>query len=338
MAAGFLHDIGHGPFSHALDYVLKKNMGKSHEEIAFDVIDKLPDVEVDGIIKSKVKDIIKGKHTYPFVSQIVNGPLDADKLDYLLRDAHHVGLKYSLDLEYFINHFKILGMDTSNLEKCELGLSTDNTAIVTAEIFVIIWKSMYDLVYHVENSRIAEKMLEKAILLRIMDDRGFKDRFVSIKKFLDLNDERLLDILRKGSGISSMLTERIIDNNLYTKIYEKEINTSNFSLNDKFLAELSTNADELAHKIDKRLTSSIKCKDEELICDIIKSRSPKTINIDCYEKETGDPIELKSVSDIVKAISEKSFVKVYSASQEVRLKIEETLISKNLSNIICNWS
>jgi HD superfamily phosphohydrolase len=337
MAAGFLHDIGHGPFSHALDYVIKKFTNKSHEDIAFEVIDKLPDVETDGIIKSKVKDIIKGKHSYPFVSQIVNGPLDADKLDYLLRDAHHVGLKYSLDLEYFINHFKILGIDASNLEKCELGLSANNAAIVTAEIFVVIWKSMYDLVYHVENSRIAEKMLEKAILLRIADDVDFKNNFISINKFLDLNDERLLDLLRTGTGLPKDLGERIANNKLYINVYDKEINTSNFFLNEKFLEELSTNADQLAHNMNKILIDTLKCADEELICDIIKGRAPKTINIDCYEKDTGDPVELKNFSDVVRAIREKSYVRVYVPGRDIKLKLE-SLITENLPDIIRNWS
>lgn len=109
MAAGFLHDIGHGPFSHVVDYILKKYCNTTHEEIAFEIIKKMSDIENDGINIDKVREIIKGKHPYRFINHIINGPIDADKLDYLLRDAHNVGLKYSLDLDHFITNFRILG-------------------------------------------------------------------------------------------------------------------------------------------------------------------------------------------------------------------------------------
>ncbi|MDR4513053.1 MAG: HD domain-containing protein [Nitrososphaeraceae archaeon] len=335
MAAGFLHDIGHGPFSHAIDYVLKKYANKTHEDIAFDIIDKLPDIENDGIIKTKVKDIIKGKHRYPFISQIINGPLDSDKLDYLLRDAYHVGLKYSLDLDHFINHFKILGQHNSMLEKCELGLSNDNQAIVTAEIFVVIWKSMYDLVYHVENSRIAEKMIEKAMLSKIKEDKNFLDYLKDIDKFIDLNDEKLFEILRH-SGESKELVNRINDNNLYIKILEDELTINKFKFGPKFIELLISNPDGLSDKLTEILTNEMKCQDNELICDIIKSRAPKTINIDLYDENTGEQIDLKNRSEIVKAIKEKSFIKIYVKNNEIKSKVEN-LITPKLKDILKNW-
>ncbi|MGB9003772.1 MAG: HD domain-containing protein [Nitrosotalea sp.] len=176
MAAGFLHDIAHGPFSHVVDYVLKKYSKMSHETIAGVIIRKLDVLEDYGISLNAVEKIITGKHDYPFISGIINSQLDADKLDYLLRDAHNVGLKYSLDLDHFIRNFRILG-DSSNLEECELGLDKEDEAIVTSEMFITIWKSMYDLVYHVKSSRIAEKMLEKALILRAENDTDFRSLF-----------------------------------------------------------------------------------------------------------------------------------------------------------------
>ena len=79
MAAGFLHDIGHGPFSHVVDYILKRYSGTTHEEISFEIIKKLDDIENDGINITKVRDIITGRHPYRFINHIVNGPIDADK-------------------------------------------------------------------------------------------------------------------------------------------------------------------------------------------------------------------------------------------------------------------
>ena len=89
MAVGFLHDICHGPFSHTVDHVSKKYAKISHEERAIEIIKEFPEIENDGITISKVGEIITGKHEYPFIKQIIDGPLDADKLDYLLRDAYY---------------------------------------------------------------------------------------------------------------------------------------------------------------------------------------------------------------------------------------------------------
>lgn len=179
MAAGLLHDIAHGPFSHAVDFVLRQTSDITHEKLAERVIcnNLAEPLTNHGITPESVVNIINNTHDFKFISGIINGPIDIDKLDYLLRDAHHVGLKYGFDLEHFVGSYTVLG-DDSELDKCMLGLENTRVALVTSEIFVLIWKSMYDLVYHVQDSRIAEKMLEKATLLGIDEDDKLKQYFV----------------------------------------------------------------------------------------------------------------------------------------------------------------
>jgi uncharacterized protein len=151
IAAGFLHDIAHGPFSHAVDFAMRKISGKTHEDLAKDIIlDILPPDIANLINEQQVIKLIQGKHDYPFLSQIISGPIDIDRLDYLLRDAYHVGLKYSFDLDYFLSSYTILG-DQECLKKCKLGIENSTQATVTTELFLVIWKSMYDLVYLVED-------------------------------------------------------------------------------------------------------------------------------------------------------------------------------------------
>jgi HD superfamily phosphohydrolase len=332
MAAGFLHDIAHGPFSHVVDYVLKKYSKKTHETIAGEIIRKLEVLEDYGISLNAVEKIITGEHDYPFISGIINGQLDADKLDYLLRDAHNVGLKYSLDLDHFIRNFRILGVDTSNLGQCELGLDKDDEAIVTSEMFITIWKSMYDLVYHVKSSRIAEKMLEKALILRAEKDTEFRSVFKDINKFIELDDEKLLERLKKGTGPSANLAEWVRDNKLYDIKYDGELTTNTFDMSDRFVKDLQSEPDALSDFLSLEMHDRMKCKKYQVICDIVKSRSPKPIHIDEYD-ESGEPIELKSKSDIVDAIRSKIRLKVY-VDPQLKKNADKDFISKTLKKII----
>lgn len=138
IAAGFLHDIAHGPFSHAVDFAMRKISGKTHEELAKDIIlDSLPSDLANRINEQQVIKLTQGRHDYPFLSQIISGPIDIDKLDYLLRDAYHVGLKYSFDLDYFLDSYTILG-DEECLNKCRLGIEDTPQAIVTTELFLVM--------------------------------------------------------------------------------------------------------------------------------------------------------------------------------------------------------
>jgi hypothetical protein len=151
MAAGFLHDIGHGPFSHVLDFPLKKIAKTSHESVARYIIDsKLKILEEHGIPSKSICEIIEATHQHRFLSQIVNGPLDADKLDYILRDSYHIGLRFAIDTGYLTNQYKILGGDYRLAER-QLGIENNADAQVASELYLVMWKSLYDLLYYVED-------------------------------------------------------------------------------------------------------------------------------------------------------------------------------------------
>jgi len=310
MAAGFLHDIGHAPFSHAADFVLKRITGKTHEEMSEIIInDKIPsEIEDHGINKSSVIKLIKTRgHNNKFLGQIINGQLDSDKLDYLLRDAYHVGLKYSFDLDHFLRSYTVIGDDT-NLSNCILGLDQTERAIVTTDVFIVIWKSMYDLVYFARNSRIAEKMLEKAFLLK-ENDAKIKELF-EIDSYLICDDENMLARLENmGSDVAQLLAPKD-PKRLYIVKFDKLINQDNFKLTPSFLAELENNPDELADKLSLRLSEELKQPKYGIICDIVKSKVPKEIYLD-NDKQGEEEITLQNKSDIVGKIQVKNVLKVY---------------------------
>ena len=109
-AAALLHDVGHGPFSHAMEKVL----GVHHEQITILAVTS-PETALHQILKSysselpaRVAAIVEGTFTPSALAQLVSSQLDVDRMDYLLRDSLMTGAKYGLyDLEWIINALQI---------------------------------------------------------------------------------------------------------------------------------------------------------------------------------------------------------------------------------------
>lgn len=316
VAAGFLHDIAHGPFSHAVDYALEVIAGSSHEDLATKMIkENLPADFFHWVDIEKVIGIIQKKYDYQFISEIINGPLDVDKLDYLLRDAHHVGLKYSFDLDNFLSHYTVIG-EESDLTRCNLGLENSLQARVTAELFLVIWKSMYDLVYHAENSRIAEKMLEKAILISKSDNRiqrAFGD------EYLTLDDDKLLEILRAIGSKPEELVKRILSNQLYSLEIDEELDAKKFEVTGEFIADIALprKSSRVSEELTIKLNEKLGLPQYQLICDIVTSRSPQDILI--ATNDTHDDNTLRGHSKIVSALKAESHVKVYQDRSSTKI-------------------
>ncbi len=83
-----LHDIGHGPFSHALEHTLVN--GIKHEDISMLMMDKLNE-EFEGRLTSAIN-IFKGNYHRNFFCQLISGQLDLDRMDYLNRDSFFTGV------------------------------------------------------------------------------------------------------------------------------------------------------------------------------------------------------------------------------------------------------
>lgn len=102
--SALLHDVGHTPYSHALEYVFYTSFGVNHEELSYMIITEEPHItEVlgnYGLTPSEVAEVVTGGHKNVVFSNILSGDLNVDRLDYLPRDALHTGVKYGLiDLE-----------------------------------------------------------------------------------------------------------------------------------------------------------------------------------------------------------------------------------------------
>jgi len=149
-AAILLHDIGHGPYSHALEKILVKDI--QHEEISFLIL-KLLNKQFSGQLQTAIE-IFSGTYHKTFLRQLVTGQLDVDRMDYLTRDAFFTGVS-----EGVIGYDRILKMMVVN----EGELMIEEKAIYSVEKFLVSRRLMYWQVYLHKTVLVAEKMLIKII-------------------------------------------------------------------------------------------------------------------------------------------------------------------------------
>ncbi len=144
-----LHDLGHGPFSHALEEVL---VHCPHEVLSLAIMERL-NQEFDGKLSLAI-DIFTGRYHKYFLHQMVSGQLDMDRIDYLNRDSFYSGV-----LEGKIGYDRIIKM----LQVVEDRLVVEEKGIYSIEKFLIARKIMYWQVYLHKTVLSAELMLTRAI-------------------------------------------------------------------------------------------------------------------------------------------------------------------------------
>ncbi|MFW5707938.1 MAG: HD domain-containing protein [Bacteroidota bacterium] len=141
-----LHDIGHGPFSHALENTLVK--GVHHEDLSLLFMDKLRPIHPEGI--HTAIEIFQNRFPKKFLHQLVSGQLDMDRLDYLNRDSFFTGVS-----EGVVSYDRII----KTLNVADDKLVTDEKGIYSLEKFVIARRLMYWQVYLHKTVICAEKIL-----------------------------------------------------------------------------------------------------------------------------------------------------------------------------------
>lgn len=141
-----LHDLGHGPFSHSLEYSIID--GSHHEEISLQMMEEL-NREFNGELTLAIS-IFTGQYPRKFLSQLVSSQLDVDRLDYLKRDSFFTGV-----VEGNINPERIISM--MNVKNNELVI--DAKGISSVEKFLMARIFMYNNVYLHKTSFSAENYL-----------------------------------------------------------------------------------------------------------------------------------------------------------------------------------
>ena len=145
-----LHDIGHGPFSHALEYDIVN--GVTHEDLSGLFIDRLSKEFGDDLGRANL--IFKNEYTKPFLHQLVSSQLDMDRLDYLNRDSFYSGVS-----EGIIGSDRLIEM----LAVHDGNLVLEEKAIYSVEKFIVARRLMYWQVYLHKTVVAAEHMLIHAL-------------------------------------------------------------------------------------------------------------------------------------------------------------------------------
>ncbi|MEQ6122435.1 HD domain-containing protein [Reichenbachiella sp. MALMAid0571] len=162
LIAILLHDIGHGPFSHTLEFSLLN--GVSHEEISLIILHKLNAV-YDGKLDLAIK-IFKGEYERMFFHQLVSSQLDIDRIDYLRRDSFFTGVS-----EGTIGSERIIKM----LDVRHDQIVVEEKGIYSIENFLSARRLMYWQVYLHKTSVSAEEMLIQIIKrARHLTQKGVK--------------------------------------------------------------------------------------------------------------------------------------------------------------------
>ena len=150
MLAILLHDVGHGPFSHALESLLMEDW--HHEKLSILLMNKINE-EFDGEL-SMALEMFQGKYHRRFFNQLISSQLDVDRLDYLKRDSFFTGVS-----EGSVNTQRIISM----MNVCDDELVIDEKGVYSIENFLTARMFMYWQVYYHKTSALAEHLLVKIL-------------------------------------------------------------------------------------------------------------------------------------------------------------------------------
>jgi uncharacterized protein len=231
-AAGLLHDVGHGPFSHTLEHVLSRELALDHMHLTQRIITgeddnvspsdrkafpdtlRIPDVLGKHDVDPKaVAALIRGPaekgerwiaprsrtETARYLAQIIHSPMDADQIDYLMRDAHYTGASHGM-----IDFSRLL--QTLRTYREELAL--DRKGLPALEGMLVARGLMYSSVYFHKTVRIAEQMIARAV----------ERSEASIAEVQRMVDHELLTWLMKQGPFQREIALRLKFRKLYKRV------------------------------------------------------------------------------------------------------------------------
>ncbi|MEM2109764.1 MAG: HD domain-containing protein [Candidatus Odinarchaeota archaeon] len=296
--AGLLHDIGHGAFSHIFEAVLNKFFKINHEDMTRKLIrdGELKDIISDaGYNPERISRLAVGQlndRNKEYLDQILRSTVDADKMDYIVRDSYHTGAGYSADVWRLIYTMEVVNNK----------LSVSSTAIYTLEAFLLARVESFKSIYFHKTARAAQIMIGNALIKAYEDEPFFS--LNNLDEYIELTDYTVWPILKRSKKAAPIVDD-LEHRRLLKSVYE------NIVITKENLATRIFSKEQIKASIEKEIAEEAGVAEDDVVIDsplvpsvpYAYSSKEERFEVPVFDKKTNSLLEPGSeVSKIIEAM------------------------------------
>jgi HD superfamily phosphohydrolase len=304
IAASLLHDIGHWPFCHLIEDLHLSDIPR-HESLARECLTRGELAEVLSrdwrVVPSELADLLDGRgqdRTTRLLASLLSGPIDVDKMDYLMRDSLHAGVPYGRNFD----QTRLIG--SLCLNEAADGLAVTDKGRTAAEMLVFARYVMFSEVYWHHAVRGATAMFQRAFFLLY--------RRLDLPELFRMHEEAFIHRLEQtaGEGPVGELLQGLFGPR--RQLYKRWCEYSYFEdpphyrrLARKPYASLVDCCERIAAGLSARLSRPVPA--DHILIDAPPSKLEVQFNVDIFQAKTARYRPLVDVSPVVKTLAETQF-------------------------------